>query len=95
MTKGMSWPVVLMVFTPEMPATSIVLSMNRIKEAIVPKVSTCATVDRQWSSILGGVSETMQHEQEHHALLRLSDNFAARNSSRFNPAAEQRHKSLE
>jgi hypothetical protein len=42
MTNGISWPVVLMVLTPEIPATRMVLSTKRIKQAIAVRVSTCA-----------------------------------------------------
>jgi hypothetical protein len=56
MTNGMSWPVVLIVSTPEIPATSMVFSTKRMKQAIAVKVSTCAEADRDLSSVLRSVS---------------------------------------
>ena len=55
-TNGISWPVALMVFTLEMPATSMVLSMNKMKQVIVVTVSRCAAADVNRSNTLQGVS---------------------------------------
>jgi hypothetical protein len=41
MTNGMSWPVVRMVWTPDIPDTRMVFSMNKMKQVIVTKLKVC------------------------------------------------------
>ena len=61
----MTWPVVLIVFTPEIPATSMVLSMNIIKKTIVATISTCAEAERHLSVVLSDVSIANRRKKSH------------------------------
>jgi hypothetical protein len=94
MTNGISWPVVRIVFTPEMPASSIVFSTNRMKQAIVARVSACAMADMNMSSFLHGI-RVMLHLMERCSVLPWLHRASAQIALRLDSAAEQRHSGLE
>lgn len=94
MTNGISWPVVLIVFTPEIPATSMVLSTKRIKQAIAVRVSTCAKAHSDLSSALLSVS-VMDHLKNRCRVSPRLGSVVFRVLLRLDTAAKQGHEGLE
>jgi len=58
MTKGMSWPVVLIVYTSEIWLPDIVASMKKMKRAIVASVMALDNKHRTMAIFLRLVSKT-------------------------------------
>lgn len=56
MINGISWPVVLIVLTPEMPLASMVFSISTMKHIIMVTLVICIATQRTLSNVLYVVS---------------------------------------